>query len=254
MGNCKYDWPAAGERSLIGKRIKRIDGPAKASGRAKYTYDINRPGLLISKIYRSPYAHAKITAIDTSEAEKLPGVKSVQVVLGVGKETNWVGDEIIALAAVSEDIAEDALRKIKVEFEELPHLVLEENLEQAGDYAKKAGSKTAGDPAKAFSDPDVVISEGYYGIAAITHCCLEAHGNVAEWTGEKLLTYSSTQNVSGLPGQIGQALREQGWTFRITISRPSAITSGEDLAASSLPTNGASMWRNWQKPPASPSS
>ncbi|HXW16201.1 MAG TPA: molybdopterin cofactor-binding domain-containing protein, partial [Terriglobia bacterium] len=131
------------------------------------------------------------------------------VVLGVGKETNWVGDEIIALAAVSEDIAEDALGKIKVEFEELPHLVLEENLEQAGDNAKKAGSKTAGDPAKAFSDPDVVISEGYYGIAAITHCCLEAHGNVAEWTGEKLLTYSSTQNVSGLPGQIGQALREQ---------------------------------------------
>ncbi len=210
MGNCKYDWPAAGERSLIGKRIKRIDGPAKASGRAKYTYDINRPGLLISKIYRSPYAHAKITAIDTSEAEKLPGVKSVQVVLGVGKETNWVGDEIIALAAVSEDIAEDALGKIKVEFEELPHLVLEENLEQAGDNAKKAGSKTAGDPAKAFSDPDVVISEGYYGIQTIAHCCLEAHGNVAEWTGERLLTYSSTQNVSGLPGQIGQALREQG--------------------------------------------
>jgi xanthine dehydrogenase YagR molybdenum-binding subunit len=58
----------------------------------------------------------------------------------------------------------------------------------------------------------VVISEGYYGIASITHCCLESHGNVAEWTGEKLLTYSSTQNVSGLPGQIGQALREQGET------------------------------------------
>ena len=209
MDKCKYDWPAAGERSLIGKRIKRIDGPAKSSGSAKYTYDMNPPGLLIGKIYRSPYAHAKIAAIDTSEAEKLPGVKAVQVIMGVGKETNWVGDEIIALAAESEEIAEDALRKIKVEFEELPHLVLEENLEQAGSYAKKAGAKTAGDPAKAFSDPDVVISEGYYGIAAITHCCLEAHGNVAEWTGEKLLTYSSTQNVPGLPGQIGQGLREQ---------------------------------------------
>jgi xanthine dehydrogenase YagR molybdenum-binding subunit len=212
MDKCKYDWPASGDRSLIGKRIKRIDGPAKASGRAKYTYDINRPGLLISKIFRSPYAHAKITAIDTSAAEKLPGVKTVKVILGVGKETNWVGDEIIALAAVSEDIANDALEKIKVEFEELPHLVWEENLEQAGSSAKKAGGKTDGDPEKAFSDPNVVISEGYYGIASITHCCLESHGNVAEWTGEKLLTYSSTQNVSGLPGQIGQALREQGET------------------------------------------
>ena len=210
MDKCKYDWPAAGERSLIGKRLTRIDGPAKSSGAAKYTYDIHRPGLLISKIYRSPYAHAKITAIDTSEAEKLPGVKSVRVVLGVGKETNWVGDEIVALAAESEDIAEDAVRKIKVQFEELPHLVLEENLEQAGSYAKKAGAKTAGDPTKAFSDPDVVISEGYYGIATITHCCLESHGNVAEWTGEKLLTHSSTQSVSDFPSQFGQSLREQG--------------------------------------------
>ncbi len=210
MDKCKYDWPAAGERSLIGKRIKRIDGPAKSSGGAKYTYDISRPGLLIAKIYRSPYAHAKITALDTSEAEKLPGVKTVRVILGVGKETNWVGDEIVALAAESEDIAEDALRKIKVEFEELPHLVLEEDLQLAGDHAKPAGGKTVGDPVKAFSDPEVVVSEGYYGIATITHCCLEAHGNVAEWTGEKLLTYASTQNVPGLPSQFGQSLREQG--------------------------------------------
>ena len=142
----------------------------------------------------------------------MPGVKTVQVILGVGKEVNWVGDEIVALAAESEDIAEDALGKIKVEFEELPFLVLEEDLKQAGDHAKAAGGKTAGDPAKAFSDPDVVISEGYYGIQTITHCCLEAHGNVAEWTGEKLLTHSSTQNVPGLPSQIGQTLREQGMT------------------------------------------
>ncbi len=212
MDKCKYEWPAADERSLIGKRIKRIDGPAKSSGAAKYTYDINQPGLLTAKIYRSPYAHAKITALDTSEAEKMPGVKTVQVILGVGKEVNWVGDEIVALAAESEDIAEDALGKIKVEFEELPFLVLEEDVKQAGDRAKAAGGKTAGDPAKAFSDPDVVISEGYYGIQTITHCCLEAHGNVAEWTGEKLLTHSSTQNVPGLPSQIGQTLREQGMT------------------------------------------
>src|ERR1039458_6263958 len=210
MDNCKYNWPAAGERSLIGKRINRVDGPAKASGGAKYTYDVNMPGLLISKIYRSPYAHAKITAIDTSAAEKVPGVKSVKVVLGVGQETNWVGDEIIALAAVNEDVANDALAKIKVDFEELPHLVLEEDLDVAGEFAEKAGSKTAGDPAKAFSGPDIVISEGYYGIAAITHCCLESHGNLAAWTGEKLLTYSSTQNVSGLPSQIGDSLRKAG--------------------------------------------
>jgi xanthine dehydrogenase YagR molybdenum-binding subunit len=210
MASCKYDWPAPEERSLIGKRITRIDGPAKSSGAAKYTYDMNPPGLLYGKIYRSPYAHAKITTIDTREAEQMPGVKTVHVVLGVGKEVNFVGDEIIALAAESEEIAEDALGKIKVEFEELPHLVLEENVEQAGQYASAAGAKTSGDPGQAFSDPGVVVSEGYYGIAAITHCCLEAHGNVAAWTGNKLVTHSSTQNVPGLPSQIGDSLRKQG--------------------------------------------
>ncbi len=56
----------------------------------------------------------------------------------------------------------------------------------------------------------MVTSEGYYGIATITHCCLESHGNVAEWNGEKLLTHSSTQNVPGSPSQFGEALREQG--------------------------------------------
>ncbi len=138
MASCKYEWPAAGERSLIGKYIKRIDGPAKASGRAKYSYDMNPPGLLWGRIYRSPYAHAKITAIDTSEVEKMPGVKSVQVIQGVGKEVFWVGYEIIALVAESEEVAEEALSKIKVEFEELPHLVLEENLEKAGSLRQES--------------------------------------------------------------------------------------------------------------------
>jgi xanthine dehydrogenase YagR molybdenum-binding subunit len=211
MPKCKYDWPEAGERKIIGKRISRIDGPAKSSGKAKYTYDINEPGMLFAKIYRSPYAHAKIIALDTSAAEKLPGVKAVYVIQGVGKEIQWAGDEIVAVAATSEEIAQDAVRLVKVEFEQLPHLVLEEDLDQAGDHAKPAGGEKSGDPDKAFSDPDVVISEGYYGISVITHCCLEAHGVVAEWPdANSLKAWASTQGVSTVPGQFGQALRNQG--------------------------------------------
>ena len=211
MAKCKYDWPEAGERQLIGKRILRIDGPAKSSGRARYTYDINRPGMLIAKVLRSPYAHAKITALDTSEAEKLQGVKAVRVIQGVGTEIKWAGDEIVGVAAVSEEIAEDAVRKIKIEFERLPHLVNEEDLSQAGDRAKQTTDDKKGDPDAAFIDAGAVVSEGFYGVAVITHCCLESHGNLAEWTGpENVKTWSSTQNVSGLPAQIGKALRDQG--------------------------------------------
>ncbi len=211
MPKCKYDWPEAGERKLIGRRISRIDGPEKTSGKAKYTYDINLPGMLYAKILGSPYAHCKITALDTSAAESMPGVKAVRKIQDVGAEIQWAGDEIVAVAAESPDIARDALGKIKIEFQQLPHLVHDEDLSKVGDRGKTAGGEKAGDPDKAFGDPDVVISEGYYGIAAITHCCLESHGSVAQWTApDTLKTYFSTQNVSGIPGELGEALRTAG--------------------------------------------
>jgi xanthine dehydrogenase YagR molybdenum-binding subunit len=75
-------WPK--KRRLLGTKIKRLDGPEKATGRAKYSYDINRRGQLHGLILRSPHAHAKIKAIDTSAARKTPGFKAL-VILGVAK-------------------------------------------------------------------------------------------------------------------------------------------------------------------------
>ena len=88
----EYKWPEESKRRFIGKRISRIDGPDKVSGRAKYTFDINRPGMLFGKVLRSPYAHAKIVSIDTSAAESMPGVKGVRVIQGPGTEIQWAGD------------------------------------------------------------------------------------------------------------------------------------------------------------------
>ena len=212
MAACKYDFPPAGHRELIGKSIDRIDGPEKSSGRAKYTYDMNPPGRLIAKLCTCPYAHAKVNSVDISAAQKLPGVKAVLIVQGPGSEIQWAGDEIAAVAAVDEQTAEDAVRLIKVEYEQLPHLVREEDLKraEAAGRTKPAGESTTGDPQKAFQDPDAVVSEGYYGLPVITHCCLESHGNTVEWTNAKSLrTWTSTQNVSGGPGQFGQGLRLQ---------------------------------------------
>jgi xanthine dehydrogenase YagR molybdenum-binding subunit len=210
MPKCKYDWPDAGERGLIGRRIDRVDGPAKSSGHAKYTYDVHPAGMLYGRMLTCPFAHAKITSIDTSAAEKLPGVKGVLVIQPVGTEVQWAGDEVVAVAAVSESAADDALRAIKIDYEELPHIVNEEDLSKVGDRAKPSAEQKQGDPDAAFKDPDAVVSEGYYGAQVITHCCLEAHGNTADWGADgKLKTWSSTQNVSGLPSQIGAGLRLQ---------------------------------------------
>jgi xanthine dehydrogenase YagR molybdenum-binding subunit len=119
----QYSWPDPATQPLIGKKITRIDGPAKSSGRAKYTYDYNPDGLLAGRIVRSPYAHARIKSIDTSAAEKMPGVKAIEIVQKPGTEIFWAGDEIVGVAAVDEQTAEDAVRATKVEYEVLPHFV-----------------------------------------------------------------------------------------------------------------------------------
>src|SRR5229473_1915597 len=121
----KYTYPPADERTYIGRRMGRIDGTAKSTGHAKYTYDYNPKGVLYGAFVRSPYAHARITNIDMSEAEKMPGVKAVEIVQKPGSEMHWAGDEVVAIAAVDEPTVRDAVRAVKVEYEQLPHLVID---------------------------------------------------------------------------------------------------------------------------------
>src|SRR6202171_6189669 len=118
-----YAWPDAQHRTLIGARVTRVDAPAKVSGQSKYTYDVHRPGMLYGKVFRSPYAHAKVVSIDTSAAEKMPGVKAVHIVQGPGSTIHWAGDELVVVAAVDEPTAEDAARLVKVVYEPLHHWV-----------------------------------------------------------------------------------------------------------------------------------
>lgn len=274
-----YSWPAPEKRSLIGKRLNRVDGPLKASGKAKYTYDVHPPGLLFGKGVRSPYAHAKVVSIDTSAAEKMPGVKAVHIIQGPGSEIQWAGDYVVEVAAVDECAARDAVRAIKVEYQPLPHFLddftepknlpedngplsprdvfnmlddddpesakraisaiqqrgikfqvtpqLVERLksnevpedvikalqsapvkeEQKTDspYQKEAET-VKGEPDAAFKQAEV-ISEGIYGCPVITHCCMESHGSIAEWTDDNhLMVHISTQNISASAPQYAQAL------------------------------------------------
>src|SRR5512140_3318200 len=118
-----YAWPDAQHRTLIGTSVSRVDAAAKVSGQAKYTYDVHRPDMLYGKVLRCPYAHAKIVSVDTSAAEKMPGVKAVHIVQGPGTNIHWAGDEIVAVAAVDEGTAEDAIHAIKVKYQQLSHLV-----------------------------------------------------------------------------------------------------------------------------------
>ena len=108
-------WTMPAESSVLGKRIPRLDAPEKVTGRAKYTYDVNLPGMLHGYILRSPRAHARIKSIDTAAAEKMPGVKAL--INLDKKELFFHGDEILGIAAISMNAAKEAGRAVKIGYE-----------------------------------------------------------------------------------------------------------------------------------------
>ena len=125
------------EFSVIGKSIAMVDAAGKTTGAGKYTDDFSSPEMLVGKILHSPYPHARIKRIDTGRARALEGVVAVvtgedapnqygilpvghdETALAVGK-VRYVGDNVACVAAVSEEIAEQALELIDVEYESLP--------------------------------------------------------------------------------------------------------------------------------------
>ena len=130
---------------VIGKRgVRRTDGIEKATGAARYTIDVQLPGMLFARFLTSPYPHAEIASMDTSAAEKMPGVRCIlryddpELARGRGRQraraeqrscpfpavAHFQGEECGAfVVADSEEIAENALKLIKVEWEQRPFLL-----------------------------------------------------------------------------------------------------------------------------------
>ena len=205
-------WPTT--RRLIGTKVKRLDGPDKATGRAKYSFDKNIQGMLHARILRCPHAHARIKNIDAAPAEKIAGFKAVHLIAKAGDELYFAGAEIVAVAADTEEHAEDAMRAIRIDYEVLPHVVKEIDALKLADGQGTLGGKSpegAVNPANAYSAGDFTTAdfdrnayqntavqiEGTYGVPIITHQCLEAHGLVAEWNQDQseLTVFASTQAV-----------------------------------------------------------
>ena len=204
----EYKWPDEGKRTHLGKRISRTDGPDKVSGRAKYTYDLNRPGMLYGKILRSPHAHAKVVSIDTSAAEAMPGVKAVQIVQEPGTEVQWAWTEVAAVAAVDEPTAEDAARAVKVDVRGAAPR--RQRLRHQGRRRQRQArwpSRPRASPTRRSRRPRS-SPKANTACVVITHCCLETHGAITEWEDEnkKLLVHISTQAVSGIAGQMAEPL------------------------------------------------
>src|SRR5271165_35323 len=211
--------------SIIGKSIAMVDAAGKTTGAGKYADDFKVPGMLVGKILHSPYPHARIKSIDTSRAKALAGVVAVvtgedapnpygilpvghdETALAVGK-VRYVGDHVACVAAVNEEIAEQALELIDVDYEPLPaYFDPEESMKAETDLIhenrphniEKDYHHVFGDPEKGFTEADYV-HEARYIANEVTHAAMEPHCTLASfeldpYTGKlgRLTVWSSTQ-------------------------------------------------------------
>ena len=230
-------WDAAARLRVVGQPVRRLDGAAKVTGTARYTYDISLPGMLYGKILRSPHPHARILSIDATRASKLAGVKTVIVFDRpdyFGKLENsedsghpmesdaggsegpkkrrirFAGEEVAAVAATTPEIAEDALELIDVRYEPLPHVVdLEEARRPGAPKVYPQGNLAPpsvgeqGNVETGFKAADAVV-EGTYTTPVALHNALETHGAVARWDGGKLTVWASTQGVFGFRDDLAK--------------------------------------------------
>ena len=218
------DQPDQPRFGVIGRAHRKVDGLAKATGQAIYADDIALPGMLHTKILRSPHPHAVIRGIDTSRAESLEGVHAVitgrdlSTVYGVIpwtpdehalalKKVRFIGDEVAAVAALDEDTANEALRLIEVDYEVLPaFLDPEEALRTPSPqiHAEIRGKALKGNISKRvqleFGDVDAALEgselvlEGDYSFHGSAHAPIEPHCAVAQVGPDGVLTlWSSTQ-------------------------------------------------------------
>jgi len=206
-------WKKPSENKILGKSYPRLDGAIKVTGQAKYAYDINLPGLLYGRVFRSPHAKAIIKSIDISAAEKMPGVKAVIVTAKPGETMRFQGQELGALCATSSDIAEDAIRAIKVEYDVQPHVVQEKlaikpdapkAMDSESNLVNRNSQSRGGDLNAAFAQA-AAVSEGDYSIAVRGHACLETHGCTCRWDDDTHLTcWASTQHVVGFRDDLAE--------------------------------------------------
>ncbi len=219
------------EFKVIGKKVQRVDAFERLTGEAKYAADIFLPGMLYVKLLRSPHPHAKVLKIDTSKAEGLPGVKAILTPhdvpdFAVAKRAappfvpkpilaataRYVGDEIVAVAAVDEETAEQAVELIKVDYERLPFVLdAEEAVKPAavkiypdGNVVRDpAGFLDRGNIEEGFRQADVILEEKYK-THLIQHTTFEPRVTVASWSGNRLTIWDSHKSPFRMRTEIAQ--------------------------------------------------
>jgi xanthine dehydrogenase YagR molybdenum-binding subunit len=223
-------WDANAQLQIVGKPATRVDARERVTGAATYSYDAQAPGMLTAVGLRSPHPHARITGIDTTRAEALPGVRAIfsHVNAGdfknagtglpvFGAEVLYQGDLVALVVAETPEQAREAMRAIDARYEALPFVANPEAALADGAplvTSTRPGNSISdeypriyqrGDVERALGEADVTVETRLETPAAL-HNSLETHGGAAFWDGSRLTLWSSTQDVYGARQQVATAL------------------------------------------------
>ncbi len=234
--------------SVIGTSVARHDLPEKLTGEAKYASDIQLPGMLHGKIVRSPHPHARITSIDASSAENLDGVHAVLTPFDVpggrlapdlpilDQEVRYVGDEVAAVAADDEDLAEYAASLLEVRYEQLPFVTTARQALESWDAPVHPGGNlvggeplalTRGDVDEGFEEADRIFSMSF-STPAHSPAPLEPRAAVAMWEGGKLTVWKTSRGVHADRLSLASALRVHRDDVRVIGATLGAGFGGKD--------------------------
>jgi xanthine dehydrogenase YagR molybdenum-binding subunit len=207
-------WPA--ETKYISHSTARIDAPAKVTGRARYSSDIQAEGWLYGMILRSKWPAAKIVSVNLDKAWQIPGIKAAVVARDGSFNIRFYGEEIAAVAGTSKQVCLDALRAIEVQALVRHEFVVNENEARKPDAAQVwDGTPNApatphvrenGSVDTAFPECAAVI-EGFYTTPVQIHNPMETHGNTVSWTDDGVTAWSSTQGISSVRDGLAGALQ-----------------------------------------------
>lgn len=205
--------PSWGERErlrLLNKDQRRVDGPAKLTGAARYTHDIRLPGMVYGRVLLCPYPKAK-ASLDLGPARSTPGVVAV---IEIETETLRLGQAVAAVAAETPEAAEDGVRAIVAEWNQEGFVVTREQslAEGAPEVSRRGntsrwsdrGDEEAVEAALAASD---VTVEATYTLPVQHHCSLETHGVVVDYRGgDEATVYASTQGTFTIASDAAETL------------------------------------------------
>jgi CO/xanthine dehydrogenase Mo-binding subunit len=209
-------WPA-GPQAVVGRPAVRQDAPERVRGEARYTADIQLPGMLHTAVLRSPHAHARVQRIDLTPALALPGVRGALgpgEARGLDEEAGYAGAPVAAVAADTFAQARAALQAIEVEWEQLDVVLDPEEAVARKQFTSDPVEYERGSFAQALAEADVIV-EGTYRTAVVLHNSMETHQAVCDWVGDTLNVYISTQYIWGVRDEVAKELGIPGDKVRV---------------------------------------